>query len=140
MENFSDKISSAVQELRTESALYDISLVVGQRHVISAHRLVLSACSNVLRDIIRSINNPNHPYIYLKGVQYEMMSCMMDFMYRGTVSVAQENFQAFLDLAEELQVHGFTDANDKQNGSNRQKTKSHIKSDPTTTVTAASSQ
>jgi len=105
-ENFSPTVTASFQEIRKESSLFDINLLVGTR-ALCAHRLVLSACSPVFRSIIRDITSPN-PFIYLKGVRYEILTSILDFMYQGEVSVTQEDLTPFLDLAEELQVRGLT--------------------------------
>ena len=44
----------------------------------------------------------------LKGVRFSEMLSVVNFMYCGEVSVAQEDLNTFLSVAEELQVKGLT--------------------------------
>ena len=44
----------------------------------------------------------------LKGVRFSEMLSVVNFMYCGEVSVAQEDLNTFLTVAEELQVKGLT--------------------------------
>ena len=51
---------------------------------------------------------PLHPLIYIRGVRFEDLVSILDFIYYGEVSIAQNELTAFLNLAEELQVKGLT--------------------------------
>jgi len=120
--SFAPSFMSAVREIRDDSSFFDITLLTSgtRQHQISAHRLVLSACSTVFRNILKNMNTNNHTYLYLKGVQYEMLTSMLDFMYQGRVSVAKEDLSSFMDLADELQVSGLTYSEiDKQAGKSK---------------------
>merc|ERR1711872_332868 len=69
------------------------------------HRLVLCACSSVFREIILKSSTPN-PSILLFDVELQELYNLLDFMYKGEVSVSQDRLQKFLDLAEKLEVKG----------------------------------
>eukprot|EP00092_Neocalanus_flemingeri_P052703 GFUD01061691.1.p1 GENE.GFUD01061691.1~~GFUD01061691.1.p1 ORF type:complete len:249 (-),score=57.73 GFUD01061691.1:55-801(-) len=61
------------------------------------------------------LKNPHqHPLLYLKGVKYENILSVLNFMYHGEVNVAQEDLNSFLAVAEDLQVKGLTQNNPKQ--------------------------
>ena len=49
--------------------------------------------------------------MYLKGVQHTDLNHILDFIYYGEVSIAQENLNAFLAVAEELKIKGLTQTN-----------------------------
>jgi hypothetical protein len=49
-----------------------------------------------------------HPFIYLRGVSYNDLLSVLDFMYHGEVNVCQEDLNSFLAVAEELQIKGLT--------------------------------
>jgi len=85
-------------------------LSCGARQV-DAHKLVLSACSPFFRSILRQ-NPHQHPLIYLKGVQLAELQAVLNFMYHGEVSVAQDDLNSFLAVAEDLQVKGLTQSYD----------------------------
>ena len=74
---------------------------------IQVHKVILSACSNFFKSLLRR-NPHNHPLLYLKGVKYSDLLCVLNFMYHGEVNVAQEDLNSFLAVAEDLQVKGLT--------------------------------
>lgn len=73
--------------------------------------MVLSACSPYFQ--ILFVNHPEkHPIVILKDITYADMKSLLDFMYRGEVSVDQERLTAFLRVAESLRIKGLTEVND----------------------------
>ena len=42
--------------------------------------------------------------MYIRGLRYEDLSAMVDFIYRGEANVLQGNLDFFLTFAEELQL------------------------------------
>ena len=94
---------------------FDVTLTCGDEH-IQAHKVILSACSPFFRTVLRN-NRHEHPLLYLKGVTYNDIVSVLDFMYHGQVGVAQEDLNSFLAVAEDLKVKGLTqttsDANKK---------------------------
>ena len=102
--DFESNISSAFRELRDEKDLFDVTLACEDSQV-QAHKVILSACSPFFRNILR--RNPHqHPLLYLKGVKYRDLLSLLDFMYMGEVSVAQEELNGFLAVAGDLRVKG----------------------------------
>lgn len=53
-----------------------------------------------------------HPIVILKDVLYVDMRSLLDFMYRGEVSVDQDRLTAFLRVAESLRIKGLTEVNE----------------------------
>ena len=104
--HFETNLTVAFQELREESDLFDVTLACDEKQ-IEAHKVVLSACSGFFRNAFRR-NKHAHPLVFLKGVKYSNIVSLLDFMYRGEVSVVQEDLQSFLAVAEELKVKGLT--------------------------------
>jgi len=107
--DFETNISSAFKELREEKDFFDITLACDDSQ-IQAHKVILSACSPFFRNVLR--RNPHqHPLLYLKGVKYQDMISVLNFMYNGEVNVAQEELNSFLSVAEDLRVRGLTQEN-----------------------------
>ena len=104
--DFESNISSAFRELRDDKDFFDVTLACDDEQ-IQAHKVILSACSQFFRNILR--RNPHqHPLLYLKGVRFTDMQAVLNFMYHGEVNVAQEELNSFLAVAEELRVKGLT--------------------------------
>lgn len=55
-----------------------------------------------------------HPIVILKDVPYSDMRSLLDFMYRGEVSVDQDRLTAFLKVAESLKIKGLTEVNEER--------------------------
>jgi hypothetical protein len=104
--DFETNISAGFRELRNEKDFFDVTLACDDSQV-QAHKVILSACSPFFRNILR--RNPHqHPLLYLKGVKYTELQSVLNFMYLGEVSVAQEELNSFLSVAEDLKVKGLT--------------------------------
>jgi len=114
---YSLQMCSSLQDLRQASELFDITLAVENKQIL-AHKLVLSASSPFFRNVIK--NNPHHhPLVYLKGVKYSSLASILNFMYHGEVSVAQDELTSFLNVAEDLKVKGLTQGQEpERNGTN----------------------
>eukprot|EP00092_Neocalanus_flemingeri_P031552 GFUD01034263.1.p1 GENE.GFUD01034263.1~~GFUD01034263.1.p1 ORF type:complete len:333 (+),score=58.08 GFUD01034263.1:57-1055(+) len=104
--DFEGNISSAFRELKDDKDFFDVTLACEEEQ-IQAHRVILSACSPFFHQILR--RNPHqHPLLYLKGVTFTDLQSVLNFMYHGEVSVAQEELNSFLAVAEDLKVKGLT--------------------------------
>jgi len=107
--DFESNISLAFRELREEKDFFDVTLACDDSQ-LSAHKVILSACSPFFRNVLR--RNPHqHPLLYLKGVKYKELLSVLNFMYMGEVNVAQEELNSFLSVAEDLRVKGLTQNN-----------------------------
>ena len=47
----------------------------------------------------------------MRGIKYEDLTAIVDFLYYGEANVFQENLDAFLAIAEELKLKGLTGQN-----------------------------
>jgi len=123
--DFESNVSTAFRDLREEKDFFDVTLACDDSQV-DAHKVILAACSPFFRNVLR--RNPHqHPLLYLKGVKYKELVCVLNFMYQGEVNVAQEELNTFLAVAEDLKVKGLTQGN---SSSSDIKTKSESKSTP----------
>jgi len=111
--DFAENVSGAFKDLRAESDFFDVTLACSDSgaRTLPAHKVILSACSNFFKTTFRQQMNANkhpNPYIYLRGVTYNDLASILDFIYNGEVNVAQEDLNSFLAVAEELQIKGLT--------------------------------
>jgi len=110
--DFENNISKAFGELRDDKDFFDVTIACDDNQ-LQAHKVILSACSPFFRSILKK-NPHQHPLLYLKGVKYEDILSVLNFMYHGEVNVAQEELNSFLAVAEDLQVKGLTQNNSNQ--------------------------
>lgn len=81
-------------------------------HLLKAHKIVLSACSNYFKEVF--LATPcKHPVVILKDIKVEDLKAIIDFMYRGEVNVSQNQLGNLLRTAEVLRVKGLTEVNDE---------------------------
>ena len=90
--------------------------------LLKAHKIVLSICSPYFQTMF--IENPcQHPIIILKDMSSKLVSNLLEFMYQGSVNVKQVELQAFMKIAETLQIKGLTTSSKKSKTENSSNTK-----------------
>ena len=63
--------------------------------------------SPLFMNLLKS-NRHQHPLIYMRGVKFEDLVAIIDFLYCGEANVYQENLDTFLAIAGELKLKGLT--------------------------------
>lgn len=82
-----------------------MTLVSAEQDKVTAHRVVLAACSEYFRKILRR-NKHSNPLLCLDGVSSAELHSVLDYIYQGEVQVLQENLDRFLAVAERFQLAG----------------------------------
>ena len=108
--DFEKNISASFKDLKDDEDLFDVTLACGDDEV-SAHKVILSACSPFFRTVLKR-HKHHHPLLYLHGFSFSNLKSVLNFMYLGEVSIAQDELNSFLSIAEELQVKGLTQSGD----------------------------
>ncbi|XP_063982661.1 protein bric-a-brac 1-like isoform X3 [Diachasmimorpha longicaudata] len=103
---FGNSLTSAVQLLRGHGDLVDVTLAAGGRS-FPAHKIVLSAASPFLLDLLKS-TPCQHPVVMLAGVSSDDLESLLEFVYRGEVSVEPSQLPSLLQAAHCLSIHGLT--------------------------------
>ena len=101
--SFSDHVSDMMVEMMRSSDLTDVTLVTDDKKQFRAHKFVLNSCSPVFRSIIASSHGKD-ANIYLRGIQHEEISSLLEFMYTGKASVTHERINEFLNVAKNLEI------------------------------------
>lgn len=110
--NHQSNLLSVFDQLLHDESFVDVTLAVEGR-LLRAHKMVLSACSPYFQALF--VGHPDrHPIVILKDVPYCDMRSLLDFMYRGEVSVDQDRLTAFLKVAESLRIKGLTEVNEER--------------------------
>ncbi|XP_071455425.1 protein tramtrack, alpha isoform isoform X3 [Hetaerina americana] len=110
--NHQSNLLSVFDQLLHDESFVDVTLAV-EGLFLKAHKMVLSACSPYFQTLF--VHNPDkHPIVILKDVPYADMRSLLDFMYRGEVSVDQDRLTAFLRVAESLRIKGLTEVNEER--------------------------
>lgn len=99
-------------ELRSEGWMTDVTLVC-EGETIKAHKIILSASSHIFRKLFRDNQNQNS-VIILQETKYSDLKAVIDFMYKGEVSISLRNLQSFLKTAETLQIRELAGLEDNE--------------------------
>uniref|UniRef100_A0A146KUB3 Protein TKR n=1 Tax=Lygus hesperus TaxID=30085 RepID=A0A146KUB3_LYGHE len=102
--NHQSHLLTAFDSLLQNETLVDVTLVC-EESSFKAHKVVLSACSPYFQRIF-SETPCKHPVIVLKDLRGWEVQAIVDFMYRGEISVGQEQLSSLIKAAESLQVRG----------------------------------
>ena len=103
--DYQTSFTKSFGSLRNEKDFFDVTLVSDDEVQVSAHKLILSACSPFFKNILRR-NSHTHPLIYLSGVSSSELISVMDYIYQGEVMVPQKQFEQFLNVSQKLQLDG----------------------------------
>lgn len=104
--DFHSNASKSFKKFRDESYLHDVTLISDDFKRISAHKLVLSACSEYFRNIFQQTKQQSHPFLCLDGVNFTDMQNVLNYVYEGEANLHQEDLERFLTIAQRLKLDG----------------------------------
>merc|ERR1712179_474461 len=103
--NFESNVTESFLTLREEEDFFDVTLVCDDLQQLSAHKVVLSSCSPVFKQLLRATKHPS-PMLFMRGVKHRELQYVVDFIYSGEISIDQEHLVDFLGIAEDLKLKG----------------------------------
>ena len=112
-DDFQESIRVNFRKLRSETDFCDVTLACEDGQQVEAHKVILSTSSPFFEKLLRR-NKHTHPLIYMRGLKSEDLSAIVDFLYFGETSVAQQNLDSFLSIADELKLVGLSSGDDKE--------------------------
>ena len=105
--NHSLNTLSSFQHLLDTNTLVDVSLTCSNGKTVTAHRMVLAACSDYFYHLFKDLPE-RHPVIVFKDAGEEIVRDLLLFMYKGEVEVQEIYLNDFLKFADTLQVKGLS--------------------------------
>ena len=103
--DFQENVSTAFSSLRKDNEFTDVTLACEDGRSIEAHKVILAASSPFFQNLLKR-NKHVHPLIYMRGLKSDDLIAIVDFLYYGEANIYQENLDAFLTIAEELNLKG----------------------------------
>ena len=94
--------------------MFDVTLVSDDEQHISAHKLVLSASSEIFKNILKKASHSS-PMIFLSGFKSSDLLLIMDYIYQGEVQILQSDLDRFLDVAQRLKIEGLIGKGEEEN-------------------------
>ena len=112
--DFEASAPNTFRQLWNDEDFTDVTLATVDNQQINAHKVILSSCSPVFRNILLK-NRHQNPLIYLKDVQYYDLNLLLEYIYLGECQVANEDLVNFIKIGEELKINGLVEQPKKQN-------------------------
>ena len=105
--DFNKKCPKAFQELWLDTDLSDVTLATEDGGQLSAHKVILAACSPLFKRLLQK--NPNvHPLLYLMGVQLSQLEQLLSYIYLGKCDLTQDQLPAFMATGKQLEIEGLS--------------------------------
>merc|ERR1712126_424047 len=98
-----DHLNDMLHELLKSKYLADVTLVCDDGNQIDAHKVLLSACSTVLKDKISQLPE-TESVIRLTGISSSDLKPIFEFMYLGKATIDQDVTGRVLSVARKLKV------------------------------------
>ena len=111
LSNFQLNASKSFSLLRDENQFSDVTLISDDHKMVTAHRIVLSSCSEYFKEILTQ-NKLQNPMICLEGVSHIDLNKVLDYIYHGEIQVYQDYLERFLNLARRFKLDGLTVGSD----------------------------
>lgn len=112
--SYSDHLSNMLHEMFISEDQTDVTLVCDDKRQLKAHRVVLSACSSVFKSILSELAQ-SCSVIYLRGVQYQDLESILEFMYLGVATVNQGGIDEFISIGKNLEIKEISNNADFKN-------------------------
>ena len=102
--DFQNNMTSRLKQYKGQRDFSDITLVTKDNKIIPAHKIILSSGSSFFRGLFAE--DLDHPLLYLRGVEKDVLSSVLEFLYQGQVQLRREVVKEFFAMAEDLGVEG----------------------------------
>ena len=99
---FCNQLISDLNNLFEDSSFSDVTLVSNDQKVFKAHKLILSACSPVLKSVLLT-SSDTQPVIHLAGMDQDMVESIMQLLYTGKTRHDTEE-EEFIKAAKDLGI------------------------------------
>ena len=100
---YSDHLLGVFKELLEEGNFADVTLVSDDQIQTPVHKVVLSACSPVLKTLL--VNNPHsHPLLHLRGIKQTELQAILKYMYLGETQIFEDRINEFISVAKDLEI------------------------------------
>ena len=104
--DFPTNVVQSFQQLRHEEDFSDVTLVGDDFKPISAHKVVLSSCSEYFKNVLHNSQKHSHPVLCLEGLGNTDLTNILDYIYNGEVNIYQEDLDRFLTISQRLKLEG----------------------------------
>lgn len=101
-------LPSLFEDMYLNERLVDVTLSCSDGQ-LQAHKLVLAACSPYFSGIFDKLPNQFHfPIVVLQEMKLEDLRLVVEFMYRGELTLAQDRLTSLMKTTEFLRINGLS--------------------------------
>ena len=111
--DFESNVSKSFGKLRNEENLHDVTLVGDDHTQMSAHKLVLSACSEYFKDVFKR-NKHSNTLMCLEGLSRKDLENILDYIYNGEIHIYQKELDRFLSVAQRFKLEGLLESEENE--------------------------
>ena len=104
-DTYSSHWLEALKDLKSTNHLSDVSILCEDKTRFEAHKLVLSSCSEELKNIVELLPAVSS-VLYFHDISGNVMNSLLEFIYQGRTVSRQEDFKDFIDLANKFGLKG----------------------------------
>ena len=113
-DHYQSNWTKALSELRSCGDFADVTLICDDKVKFSAHKILLSSCSNMLKFIFKE-NPLDKSIIFLSGMSSDDVGLILDYIYYGEAKLYQGQLDNFLKSAKKLEIDGLYGLGDEEN-------------------------
>ena len=111
--DYQTNISKSFQSLRNQDDFCDVTLVGEDFKQVTAHKVVLSSCSEYFKNILKQ-NKHSQPLLWLDGINSNELNNILDYIYYGSVNIHQDDLDRFLSISQRLKLEGLISEEDNR--------------------------
>ena len=114
--DFNSNVQKSFRNLRTEDDFFDIRLVGDVYKHVTAHKVVLSSCSEYFKGVFSNNKKhfQSHAFICLEGLNQGDLNNVLDYIYHGEVQIQQEELNRFLRIDQRFKLEGLIGGNEEE--------------------------
>lgn len=103
-DNYHSHVGDIFSQLLETGSMADV-ILYAEGEKINCHKMLLSACSPYFQEILSTAGTSN-TIVVVSGIHGEDVRSIIEFVYRGEISVKADRFNSVLKAAEALKICG----------------------------------
>lgn len=136
--DYQTSILSSLDSLRNGEDFTDVTLAC-EGYLLQAHRVILSACSQKFKELLKAVPKTQYPVLVLPTTPYDDILGLLQFMYQGEVNIDQSRLGSFIKTAETFQIRGLAETSRRAGSECEEKSKLAQTSKSNSTVSSSKS-
>ena len=103
--SFQSNLVDNNKKLFDKKLFADVTLVSDDFIPIEAHKTILSGASELFKKLL-VMNLNAKPWIYLRGVKFQELQAILEFIYTGETKIYENNIEIFIKTFKEFEIKG----------------------------------